>query len=72
VMELFEKLNQENQATILMVTHDSTVASYCKRVLIIKDGRIYQEIQGGDNRMVFHQKIIDAMNLLGGDERDII
>lgn len=71
VMELFQMLNQNQNATILMVTHDAFVASYCKRVLIIKDGRLYQEIIKGDNRQAFQQKIVDAMNLLGGEPRDI-
>ena len=71
VMELFQMLNQNQNATILMVTHDAFVASYCKRVLIIKDGRSYQEIIKGDNRQAFQQKIVDAMSLLGGEPRDI-
>lgn len=71
VMELFQMLNQNQNATILMVTHDAFVASYCKRVLIIKDGRLYQEIIKGDNRQAFQQKIVDAMSLLGGEPRDI-
>ena len=71
VMELFQMLNQNQNATILMVTHDAYVASYCKRVLIIKDGRLYQEIIKGDNRQAFQQKIVDAMSLLGGEPRDI-
>ena len=72
VMELFQMLNETQQATILMVTHDSFVASYCKRVLVIKDGRLYQEIVSGGNRQVFQQKIVDAMSLLGGEPRDIV
>lgn len=72
VMELFQMLNQTQQATILMVTHDSFVASYCKRVLIIKDGTLYQEIHSGGNRQTFQQKIVDAMSLLGGEPRDIV
>lgn len=71
VMELFQMLNQNQNATILMVTHDAFVASYFKRVLIIKDGRLYQEIIKGDNRQAFQQKIVDAMSLLGGEPRDI-
>lgn len=50
VMGLFQMLNQTQQATILMVTHDPFVASYCKRVLIIKDGTLYQQIVSGGNR----------------------
>ena len=63
---LLEKFNylDELGATILMVTHDAYVASYCKRVLIIKDGKIYQEIVKGDSQVVFHEKITNAMNLL--------
>lgn len=72
VMELFQMLNETQNATILMVTHDSFVASYCKRVLIIKDGQLYQEIVFGGNRRAFQQEIADAMSLLGGEPRDII
>lgn len=72
VMELFQMLNQTQQATILMVTHDAFVASYCQRVLIIKDGKLYQQIVSGGNRRAFQQKIVDAMSLLGGEPRDVI
>ncbi|GAA0403614.1 ABC transporter ATP-binding protein [Paenibacillus motobuensis] len=67
VMEAFELINREDKTTILMVTHDAIAASYCHRVLFIKDGRIYNEIYRGDNRQVFFQKIIDMMSLLGGE-----
>jgi putative ABC transport system ATP-binding protein len=44
LMELFEKLNRENGATIVMVTHDSYVASFTSRLIFIRDGAISQEI----------------------------
>ncbi|MBS5954517.1 MAG: ABC transporter ATP-binding protein [Paraclostridium bifermentans] len=72
VMEIFDMLNKNNDSTILMVTHDSFVASYCKKVYIIKDGSIYQRIDSDGNRIKFQQKIIDAMTLLGGTNRDLI
>lgn len=72
VMEIFNMLNKNNDSTILMVTHDSFVASYCKKVYIIKDGSIYQRIDSDGNRIKFQQKIIDAMTLLGGTNRDLI
>lgn len=72
VMNLFEMLNKDKNCTILMVTHDAFVASYCKRVIIIKDGELYQEILCGDNRKVFYQKIIDAMSFFGGNFYDIV
>ena len=72
VMNIFKMLNEERKSTILMVTHDSFVASFCKRVLIIKDGMLYQEIVSDGNRVNFQHKIVDAMSLLGGDPNDII
>lgn len=67
VMEAFAMMNQEENTTILMVTHDAFAASFCHRVLFIKDGRLYNEIYRGENRQVFFQKIIDMMSLLGGE-----
>lgn len=71
VMETFTAINQEDGATSLMVTHDAVAASYCHRVIFIKDGKFYNEIYRGDNRQSFFQKIIDMLALLGGDSRDL-
>lgn len=68
LMEQFQKMNEELHATILMVTHDAFSASYAKRILFLKDGRIFNEIYRGDlSRKAFFQKILDVMQLLGGD-----
>ncbi|EQK38617.1 ABC transporter family protein [[Clostridium] bifermentans ATCC 19299] len=54
LLERFEKLNQEFNTTILMVTHDAFTASYANRILFIKDGEIFNEvIRGNDSRKVF-------------------
>jgi putative ABC transport system ATP-binding protein len=66
VMELFEKINHEEKVTTIMVTHDPLSASYCSRILFIKDGTIYNEIYKGDSRQQFYQEIIDVLALLGG------
>lgn len=66
VMELFEKINKEEKVTTMMVTHDPLAASYCNRILFIKDGAIYNEIYKGDSRQQFYQEIIDVLSLLGG------
>lgn len=71
VMETFGSLNKVDGATILMVTHDAVAASYCNRVIFIKDGRLYNEIYRGDNCQAFFQRIIDMLALLGGDSRDL-
>lgn len=63
-----ETMNEEMKATILMVTHDSFTASYCKRILFIKDGQIYKELlRGSDTRKVFFDKIMDVVAALGGE-----
>lgn len=66
VMELFEKINKEEKVTTMMVTHDPLSASYCNRILFIKDGTIYNEIYKEDTRQQFYQEIIDVLALLGG------
>lgn len=67
VMEILEKRNREDQATMMLVTHDPVAASYCSRVIFIKDGQLYNEIYYGDNRAAFYQKIINVLSLLGGN-----
>ena len=56
-----------------MVTHDAFTASYCDRILFIKDGRIFNEIvKGDDNKKEFFSRIIEVVTLLGGDNNNII
>ena len=72
---LLEKFNylDELGATILMVTHDAFTASYARRVIFIKDGKIFKEIhKGNDSRKEFFDKIIDVVTLLGGDLTDAL
>jgi len=45
LMKKLSGLNQEYNATILMVTHDCNAASYCKRILFIQDGVIFHELR---------------------------
>ncbi|WP_297960047.1 ABC transporter ATP-binding protein [uncultured Ruminococcus sp.] len=73
LLERFSYLNHEHDATIMMVTHDSFTASYASRVLFIKDGKLFNEInRGGDSRKQFFDKIIDVVTLLGGDVSDAL
>ena len=73
LLERFQELNQEMDATILMVTHDAFTASYASRVIFIKDGKIFNEIhRGKNNRKEFFDKIIDVVTLLGGDLNDAL
>ena len=68
LLETFKEMNEELNATILMVTHDAFSASYANRVLFIKDGKIFNEIiKGNKSRGEFYDEIIDVLTLLGGD-----
>ena len=71
LLERLEYLNKEKNATILMVTHDAYTASYSSRVIFIKDGRVFNEIEKGNlERKEFFDKIIDVVTILGGDLSD--
>lgn len=73
LLEKMEFLNDSAKATILMVTHDAFTASYASRVIFIKDGKIFSEINKGENsRKEFFNKIIDIVTLLGGDLNDAL
>ncbi len=62
------QMNQEMKATILMVTHDAFSASYCRRILFLKDGEIFNEIVRGEkDRREFLNEILDILALTGGD-----
>lgn len=66
VMEMLDTLNKEEKATMMLVTHDPYAASFCSRVVFIKDGQLYNEIYCGESRQAFYQKIMDVLSLLGG------
>jgi bacitracin transport system ATP-binding protein len=64
-------LNQKRKATILMVTHDPVAASYCNRVIFIKDGQIYTQLnKGEESRQDFFKDIIKTQGLLGGVQNE--
>ncbi|WP_063564133.1 ABC transporter ATP-binding protein [Paenibacillus sp. O199] len=60
-------MNRKHQATIIMVTHDPFAASYCSRVIFIRDGQIYTQLNKGDeSRQSFFNDIIKTQGVLGG------
>lgn len=68
LMEVFSMLNSRLETTILMVTHDAAVGSYAGRVLFLKDGKLWNEINRGDrDRKEFYREIIRVNAGLGGD-----
>ena len=72
LLERFESLNQDLNATILMVTHDAFTASYAHRTLFIKDGKIFTEVvRGNDSRKEFFNRIMEVITLIGGDDNNV-
>lgn len=72
LLETMEEMNKKLNATILMVTHDSFSASFCERVLFLKDGKIFNEIRRGEKpRKEFFNEILDVLTLLGGDVSNV-
>ena len=72
LLETMVEMNDKLAATILMVTHDAFSASYCSRILFLKDGKIFNEIVKGDkSRKEFFNEILDVMTLLGGNLKDV-
>ena len=73
LLKSMSNLNQELEATILMVTHDAFTASYASRVIFIKDGKVFNQIRKGeDTRKAFFDKIIEVVTMLGGDLNDAL
>ena len=73
LLETMAAINQKLDATILMVTHDPFCASFCGRILVLKDGKIFTETRKGrKTRREFFIEILDILTLLGGDTGNVV
>ena len=73
LLDRLDQLNRELGATILMVTHDAFTASCCRRVVFLRDGRLFLELhRGNDSRRTFFQKIIRVVTEMGGGMADVL
>lgn len=66
LLHYLTEMNKREGTTIMMVTHDAFTASYCHRILFIKDGLIFSEIVRQGSRKDFFQKIMDMQTAIGG------
>lgn len=72
LLEAIDDLHRELGATIMLVTHDPFAASYCQRILFIKDGQLFTELVRGDaTRKQFFDQIMAVLALLGGAGSDV-
>ena len=73
LLEIMTAMNREMGATILMVTHDAFTASCCRRVVFLRDGKLFLELhRGNDSRKAFFQKIIQVVTEMGGGMADVL
>lgn len=75
LMEKIEGLNRDENATILMVTHDCNAASYCRRILFIQDGVIFHELRRNEPEELqqeFYERILKVMAQLGGGSANVL
>ena len=75
LMEKLAGLNRDQEATILMVTHDSNAASYCTRILFIQDGKIFHELRRRlpeETQPEFYERILQVMAQLGGGRANVL
>lgn len=70
VIDAFLQAKKEMGATIFMVTHDSFAASFCDRVIVLKDGAVFKELKRTGNRRRFMDELLDTIRQLGGDTDD--
>lgn len=73
LLENLTAMNEKHRATILMVTHDALTASYCHRILFIKDGKLFHQlVKGNDSRREFFGRIMEVVSVLGGDSDHVL
>lgn len=68
VIDAFLQAKNEIHATIFMVTHDSYAASFCDRVIVLKDGQVNQELVRTGSRREFMDQLLDVLRVLGGED----
>lgn len=67
-----QRLNANNQATIMLVTHDAFAASFCKKIIFIKDGTFFIEIVNPGNRKDYFNQILKVLASMGGDNSELL
>ena len=68
VIESFENARNQMNATIFMVTHDSFAASFCDRVILLKDGTVYRLLEKQDSRSSFQEQLLEAIKDMSDTE----
>lgn len=68
VIGAFLEAQKELRATTFMVTHDSFSASFCDRVIVMKDGTVYTELTSNGDHRAFMEELLDVLRKMNGGE----
>lgn len=68
VIDAFENAGKQLGATVFMVTHDSFAASFCDRVILLKDGKVYRNLQKKEGREPFQDKLLEQIKKMSMDD----
>lgn len=68
VIESFENAKKQMGATIFMVTHDSFSASFCDKVILLKDGCVYRQLNNPGNQREFHDILLNAIREMSRED----
>ena len=72
LLATMQGMNEHLGVTLLVVTHDAMTASYAERILFLRDGMIFTELQkGNDSRKVFFEKILNVLTMMGGGQTNV-
>lgn len=71
VLDILSTINKQEKVTTLMVTHDAYAASFCSKVIFIKDGVFYDSLVSENNQTEFHKNILRVLSELGGKNNDV-
>ncbi|KRK32750.1 ABC transporter ATP-binding protein [Loigolactobacillus bifermentans] len=69
LLQYLTAINQREHTTILLVTHDAFTASFCQRIIFIKDGMLFAELRRQKTRAAFFQQVIDMQATIGGGQK---
>ncbi|MMZ57073.1 ABC transporter ATP-binding protein YxdL [compost metagenome] len=68
VLECFKNINKKLETTVIMVTHDAIAASYCSRIMFLKDGKIHGRLDSNGSKKDLFKKVVNTLSVIGGED----
>ncbi len=72
LLNCLKDMNEKFNVTVIMVTHDPFSASYSKKVIFIKDGKLNARIDSSGNRKEFYNSIMNLLTSMGGEVNELL